>query len=196
MALWALAETETAEEYRSVGASGETNANATRDEEAEEETAAAGISSAASAARRSRSSSLGASTLDALASAFARAASSATPRQLATGLRALAASGLTLSVADAKALAEAVAATFGKDVPLSAESPHGRGATTTNTRVVPHEARDLANAFWALAKLEWRAETAAFDALSAAARRRVRASRPRASDAKNHRSRLRIRLLE
>ena len=177
MALWALAETETAEEYRSVGASGETNANATRDEEAEEETAAAGISSAASAARRSRSSSLGASTLDALASAFARAASSATPRQLATGLRALAASGLTLSVADAKALAEAVAATFGKDVPLSAESPHGRGATTTNTRVVPHEARDLANAFWALAKLEWRAETAAFDALSAAARRRVRASR-------------------
>ncbi len=177
MALWALAETETAEEHRSVGASEETNLNATRDEEAEEETAAAGISSA-SAARRSRSSSLGASTLDALASAFARAASSATPRQLATGLRALAASGLTLSVADAKALAEAVAATFGKDVPLSAESPHGGGGTTTTTtRVVPHEARDLANAFWALAKLEWRAETAAFDALSAAARRRVRASR-------------------
>jgi hypothetical protein len=174
MALWALAETETAEEHRSVGASEETNSNATRDEEAEEETAAAGISSA-SAARRSRSS-LGASTLDALASAFARAASSATPRQLATGLRALAASGLTLSVADAKALAEAVAATFGKDVPLSAESPRG-GGTTTTTRVVPHEARDLANAFWALAKLEWRAETAAFDALSAAARRRVRASR-------------------
>ena len=176
MALWALAETETAEEHRSVGASEETNLNATRDEEAEEETAAAGISSA-SAARRSRSSSLGASTLDALASAFARAASSATPRQLATGLRALAASGLTLSVADAKALAHAVAATFGKDVPLSAESPHGGGTTTTTTRVVPHEARDLANAFWALAKLEWRAETAAFDALSAAARRRVRASR-------------------
>lgn len=125
MALWALAETETAEEHRSVGASEETNSNATRDEEAEEETAAAGISSA-SAARRSRSS-LGASTLDALASAFARAASSATPRQLATGLRALAASGLTLSVADAKALAEAVAATFGKDVPLSAESPRGGG---------------------------------------------------------------------
>ena len=172
MALWALAETETAEEHRSIGASEETKTNATRDEE---ETAAAGISSA-SAARRSRSS-LGASTLDALASAFARAASSATPRQLATGLRALAASGLTLSVADAKALANAVAATFGKDVPLSAESPHGGGGTTTTTRVVPHEARDLANAFWALAKLEWRAETAAFDALSAAARRRVRASR-------------------
>ena len=177
MALWALAETETAEEHHSRAEEEETktNANATRDEEAEEETAAAGISSA-SAARRSRSST-GASTLDALASAFARAASSATPRQLATGLRALAASGLTLSVADAKALAHAVAATFGKDVPLSAESPHGGGTTTTTTRVVPHEARDLANAFWALAKLEWRAETAAFDALSAAARRRVRASR-------------------